>query len=75
MEAALQTALHGEQRIWRASGYLEMNAAAVVVVVVIFDAVFEGASLKETMKVIISRLRFQVPRLLKVSGYNKGFLD
>lgn len=75
MEAALQTALHGEQRIWRASGYLEMNAAAVVVVVVIFDAVFEGASLKETMKVIITRLRFQVPRLLKVSGYNKGFLD
>lgn len=74
MEAALQTALHGEQRIWRASGYLEMNAAAVVVVV-IFDAVFEGASLKETMKVIITRLRFQVPRLLKVSGYNKGFLD
>lgn len=76
MEAALQTALHGEQRIWRASGYLEMNAAAaVVVVVLIFDAVFEGASLKETMKVIITRLRFQVPRLLKVSGYNKGFLD
>lgn len=51
MEAALQTALHGEQRIWRASEYLEMNAA---VDVVIFDAVFEGASLKETMKVIIT---------------------
>lgn len=72
MEAALQTALHGEQRIWRASEYLEINAADYVV---IFDAVFEGASLKETMKVIITRLRFQVLRLLKVSGYNKGFLD
>lgn len=46
MEAALQTALHGEQGIGLGSEYLEINN----VYAVILDTLFEGASLKETVE-------------------------
>ena len=67
MEAALQAALHGEQRFWRASECSERSYCFNFSVLT-----FEGVSLAETIKVVSTPVGFQ--GLLKVSGHNKGLM-